>query len=64
MALEDETGVVKVIVWKAVRDKQRAKLLRSRLVAVYCEWHLEGEIVPARSRCDREYMFSYNTRPQ
>ncbi|MDH3459877.1 MAG: hypothetical protein OEM00_02665 [Burkholderiaceae bacterium] len=27
VTLEDETGVVKVIVWKAERDKQRAELL-------------------------------------
>jgi len=64
VVLEDETGVVNAIVCKAVRDKQRAEFLRSKPVAVYCVWHLEGEIVSARSGCDREYMFSYNTRPQ
>ncbi|MDH3210706.1 MAG: error-prone DNA polymerase, partial [Burkholderiaceae bacterium] len=44
VTLEDETGVVNVIVWKAVRDKQRAELLRSRLLAVYGVWQREGEV--------------------
>jgi len=42
--LEDETGTVNVIVWKSLREKQRAVLLRSRLLAVYGQWQREGEV--------------------
>ena len=44
VTLEDETGVVNIIVWRAVRDRQRAELLRSRLLAVYGVWQQEGEV--------------------
>ncbi|MBA3623988.1 MAG: hypothetical protein H0W48_05970 [Methylibium sp.] len=35
VSLEDETGVVQVIVWKSLREQQRKVLLGSRLLAVY-----------------------------
>ncbi len=35
VSLEDETGVVQVIVWKSLREQQRKALLGSRLLAVY-----------------------------
>ena len=38
VTLEDETGNVNVIVWKALRETQRAELLQSRLMAVYGTW--------------------------
>ena len=38
VTLEDETGNVNVIVWKAVREAQRNALLKSRLMAVYGTW--------------------------
>ncbi len=38
VTLEDEAGNINVIVWKALREKQRAELLRSRLMAVYGDW--------------------------
>ncbi|MCA3239606.1 MAG: error-prone DNA polymerase [Curvibacter sp.] len=44
VTLEDETGSVQVIVWKALRDKQRQTLLRSRLLAVYGQWQRQGEV--------------------
>ncbi len=44
VTLEDETGVVQVIVWKALRDRQRTTLIRSRLLAVYGTWQREGEV--------------------
>jgi error-prone DNA polymerase len=43
VSLEDETGVVQVIVWKHLRERQRTVLLRSRLLAVYGVWQREGE---------------------
>jgi len=44
VSLEDETGAVQVIVWKNVRDRQRAELLQSRLLAVQGRWQREGEV--------------------
>ena len=44
ISLEDETGVVQVIVWKSLREKQRPEVLRSRLLAVYGKWQREGDV--------------------
>jgi len=38
VTLEDETGCINVIVWKSLKEKQRAELLRARLLAVYGIW--------------------------
>ena len=43
VTLEDETGSVNVIVWKSLQDKQRAELLRSRLMAVYGVWQRDED---------------------
>jgi error-prone DNA polymerase len=43
VTLEDETGTVQVIVWKALRERQRAALLQSQLLAVYGRWQRTGE---------------------
>lgn len=44
LTMEDETGVVNVIVWRAVRDRYREALLRSRLLAVYGVWQRQGDV--------------------
>jgi error-prone DNA polymerase len=44
VSLEDETGVVQVIVWKALRERQRTALTRARLLVVYGTWQREGEV--------------------
>jgi error-prone DNA polymerase len=48
VTLEDETGSVNVIVWKAVKDQFRDALYRARLMAVYGVWqrddHSGGEV--------------------
>jgi len=44
VTLEDETGTVQVIVWKALRERQRNTLLSARLLAVYGKWQREGDI--------------------
>ena len=44
ITLEDETGSVNVIVWKSLREKQRAQALKSRLLAVYGVWQRQGEV--------------------
>jgi error-prone DNA polymerase len=44
VTLEDETGVVQVICWKRIRERQREVLLRARLLAVYGRWQREGEV--------------------
>jgi len=44
VTLEDETGSVQVIVWKALRDKQRETLLAARLLVVHGTWQREGAV--------------------
>ncbi|MBP8101307.1 MAG: error-prone DNA polymerase [Burkholderiaceae bacterium] len=44
VSLEDETGSVQVIVWPKVKERLRAPLLRSRLMAVKGTWQREGEV--------------------
>ncbi len=44
ISLEDETGVVQVIVWKRLREQQRSEVLRARLMAVYGTWQREGDV--------------------
>ena len=44
VTLEDETGVVNIIVWRSVRERQRAALLHSKLLAVYGTWQRQGEV--------------------
>jgi error-prone DNA polymerase len=44
VTLEDETGMVNVIVWNSLKEKQRQPLLRSKLLAVYGQWQREGEV--------------------
>jgi error-prone DNA polymerase len=44
VTLEDETGVVQVIVWKALRERQRRELVGSRLLGVRGVWQREGEV--------------------
>nr|WP_315233086.1 error-prone DNA polymerase [uncultured Albidiferax sp.] len=44
VTLEDETGSVNVIVWKSLRDSQRAPLLQAKLLAVYGQWQRVGEV--------------------
>jgi error-prone DNA polymerase len=36
--------VVQVIVWKALRERQRTALTGSRLLAVHGTWQREGEV--------------------
>ncbi len=43
VSLEDETGVVQVIVWRHLRERQRAVLANARLLAVRGVWQREGE---------------------
>jgi error-prone DNA polymerase len=43
VTLEDETGPVNVIVWKSLREQQRAPLLHARLLAVRGTWQRDNE---------------------
>ena len=45
ISLEDEPGVVQVIVWKSLRERQRPEVLRSRLLLVQGVWQREGEVM-------------------
>jgi len=42
VSLEDETGVVQVLVWKSLREIQRQELLGARLMVVHGTWQREG----------------------
>jgi len=44
VTLEDETGVVNVIVWPRVVEQQRQALLGSQLMGVYGTWQNENEV--------------------
>ncbi len=43
VTLEDETGPVNVIVWKSLRETQRAELLHARLLAVSGTWQRDAD---------------------
>jgi error-prone DNA polymerase len=43
VTLEDETGTVNVIVWKAVKERFRQAVYQSRLLAVYGVWQRDEE---------------------
>jgi error-prone DNA polymerase len=45
VTLEDETGYVNVVVWRALSERQRRELLGSRLMAVHGVIEREGEVV-------------------
>ena len=45
VTLEDETGMVNVIVWRDLAERQRKELLRSSLMTVYGALEREGEVV-------------------
>ncbi|MGH8851034.1 MAG: error-prone DNA polymerase [Casimicrobiaceae bacterium] len=45
VTLEDETGMVNVIVWRDLAERQRRELLRSNLLTVYGTLEREGEVV-------------------
>ena len=44
VTLEDETGTVNVIVWPALKVRQRHTLIHARLMAVYGTWQRQGEV--------------------
>jgi error-prone DNA polymerase len=44
VTLEDETGTVQVIVWRALRERQRHELTGSRLMGVHGVWQRDGEV--------------------
>jgi error-prone DNA polymerase len=43
VTLEDETGSVNVIVWKALKTRQRSELLRAKLLAVHGTWQRDED---------------------
>lgn len=44
VSLEDEDGAVQVIVWKALRERQRQELMNAKLLGVYGLWQREGAV--------------------
>jgi error-prone DNA polymerase len=45
VTLEDETGMINVIVWRDLAERQRKELLRANLLTVYGTLEREGEVV-------------------
>jgi error-prone DNA polymerase len=45
VTLEDETGMINVVVWHDLAERQRKELLRSSLMTVYGTLEREGEVV-------------------
>ena len=44
VSLEDETGVINVIVWSHVIEAQRRPLLSASLLTVHGVWQKQGEV--------------------
>jgi error-prone DNA polymerase len=44
VSLEDETGVVQVICWRHIKEKQRQILLESRMLGVFGRWQTDGQV--------------------
>jgi error-prone DNA polymerase len=44
VTLEDETGIINVVVWNQLVLKQRREILNSRLLTVYGVWQCESEV--------------------
>ncbi len=45
VTLEDETGHINIIVWKQIAEDFRAELLNARLLGVYGDLQIEGEVI-------------------
>ena len=43
LTIEDDTGLINIIVWKSIRQNQRAEVLHARLLAVYGTWQRSEE---------------------
>ncbi len=50
VTLEDETGQVNLVVWKAIAEAQRRPLLSARLMGVEGEVQIEGEVIHVVAR--------------
>lgn len=44
LTLEDETGVVNVIVWPTVLERFRKDILNATLMGIYGQWQADGEV--------------------
>ncbi|MEB0133858.1 error-prone DNA polymerase [Actimicrobium sp. CCC2.4] len=44
ITLEDETGVINVILWKQVQEQDRSAILQASLMTVYGVWQCVGEV--------------------
>jgi len=55
MTLEDETGIVNIVVWNRVFDNNRLTVLGSRLIAVRGEVQREGQVVHVIARAFTDF---------
>ena len=58
VSLEDETGVINVIVWNHIIETQRRPLLSARMLTVHGLWQKQGEVrnVVARQLFDHSHL--------
>ena len=50
ITLEDETGLINIIVWKDLGERQRRQMLKSQLLAVTGEVQRDGDVVQVLAR--------------
>ncbi|MGE0315850.1 MAG: error-prone DNA polymerase [Lautropia sp.] len=43
LSLEDETGATQIVIWRSLRERQRAEVMHARLLAVFGTWQRDGE---------------------
>ncbi len=55
VTIEDETGPVNVIVWKSLREGQRAEVMHARLLAVYGTWQRSQEQCGEKNQTEKGY---------
>jgi len=63
VTMEDETGIVNVIVWRAIRDRYRNALLSSRLLAVYGTWQRQEDVTHPNSQSARGRVHAFRGAP-
>ncbi|WP_432263557.1 error-prone DNA polymerase [Cupriavidus sp. TMH.W2] len=43
-SIEDETGVINVIVWPSVLERFRKEILNASLIGIYGQWQVDGDV--------------------
>jgi DNA polymerase III alpha subunit len=60
-SLEDETGMINVVVWSDLAERQQRELLGSRLMEVHGRLEREGEVThDRRAAADRSHLLGFD----